>query len=702
MSFGGRSSTPPSRMGQQASEIVNSNRPAGDGTFRPGPQFSEELKGKVALQLQELEGRGQPVPVTFNDEVQASLEYFLTDARTFTVRALERSGKYLPMMKKIFQDNGLPQDLVYLALIESGYRVDAVSPANAVGPWQFIRSTGRRYGLKINDFVDERMHPEKSTRAAAQYLSDLHNRFGCWQLAAAAYNAGEGKIERALKRYRAESFWEIAEAGNYLRPETKNYVPKFLAIMLIAKDPARYGLVGLNPAPPEVYDEVVVTDPTDLAVVARLARTDEDTIKDLNPHLKLWCTPISERNYSLRVPRGRGALFLQEYALLNPSKRMKVSTHVARSGESIKTIARHYQLSSSTLMTFNGLKSSRLQKGQKIRLPLDEKTYLARKKEYDTKMAAKRKQLEQSGRRIIYTVRTGDTPWNIARNYDLHWKEIAEWNNITDVKKIKPGQKLVLYLDSAPGNDVGINKTVAKSMVNRNRGGTYTVRQGDSVWKIAKKFNIKTDELRTYNNLKDDKIRPGQTLVIEAARSKPFVKQGSFVKSDQKDGASSKKTGQSAQIASIRGTGTKSDSGNREQSPGGTEVSYTVKPNDTLWKISQQFKVKPGDIKQANGMENNDIQPGKVLKIPGASSPRTTASLTTEKAATRETLAKENEKARKTGRVQEVSYKVKDGDTLWKIARLFKVNPQEIQTWNEMKDNKIKPGDILTIKQDKS
>ena len=208
------------------------------------------------------------IPIVINAKVEQFIQYFQTTARKAFSNWLARSEKYIPFMRNHLKENGLPEDLVYMALIESGFNPYAYSRSKASGPWQFIYLTGKRYGLRSNWWIDERRDPEKSTIAAAKYLKDLYDMFECWYLAAAGYNAGEGKIATAMKRYRTEDFWELTKY-RYLKQETKNYVPQMIAAALIAKDPERYGFVGIEYQEPLRYDKVRVPEVTDLRLIAR-------------------------------------------------------------------------------------------------------------------------------------------------------------------------------------------------------------------------------------------------------------------------------------------------------------------------------------------------------------------------------------------------------------------------------------------------
>ena len=237
--------------------------------------------------------------------VESFVTRFQTSLRGFYTRALSRSGRYVPRMSSILKREGLPEELVYLPLIESGFQTHAVSRAGAVGPWQLIPGTGRRYGLRIDQYVDERRDPVKSTQAAARYLKDLYAMFGDWHLSLAAYNTGEQNISRILERGRAEDFWEMRERG-YLCQETRDFVPGFLAASQIAAAPAAYGFDPPQEESPR-YDIVAVKRPLPLSTIARLSRTSTDAIKELNPALQRGIVPPD--GYAVRIPAGSKGVF---------------------------------------------------------------------------------------------------------------------------------------------------------------------------------------------------------------------------------------------------------------------------------------------------------------------------------------------------------------------------------------------------------
>ncbi len=286
---------------------------------------------------------------------------------------LSRSTKYIETMKNILIQKGLPEDLVYLPLIESGFNVNARSPAKAVGPWQFIESTAKRYGLVVNWWVDERKDPIKSTEAAARYLSDLYRMFGDWSLALAAYNAGEGRVSRAINKYGENDYWNLL-GTRYLPKETKDYVPKFIAAITIAKQPESFGFDTLKEHKPINYDEVVITSPTDIDVIAKCAETTVDVIKELNPELKRWATPLNVKEYKIRIPSNTQEKFLENFEKIPIEKRFSYDTYIIKKGDTLNKIVRNTKFSTTVLYEMNGTEIFRNPKpGTEIKIPPNDK-----------------------------------------------------------------------------------------------------------------------------------------------------------------------------------------------------------------------------------------------------------------------------------------------------------------------------------------
>ena len=310
------------------------------------------------------------IPIVVNARVEQFIQCFQTSLREKFVTWLARSGKYIPIMKRLLREQGLPEDLVYMALIESGFDPYAYSRSKAVGPWQFIYLTGKRYGLKVNWWVDERRDPEKSTVAAAKYLKDLYEMFACWYLAAAGYNAGEYKIIKAIKRYRTEDFWKLTKE-RYLKRETKDYVPLMIAAALIAKDPEKYGFADVEYQEPLRYQKVKVPELTDLSHIAKACETSLEEIKALNPELRRGVTPPNETEYEIKIPFGKKDPFLKNLEALQPLEKFQFKTHLVKKGETLKGIAKLYRVDIEPLLEINHLtKVTPISKGTILSIPI--------------------------------------------------------------------------------------------------------------------------------------------------------------------------------------------------------------------------------------------------------------------------------------------------------------------------------------------
>jgi peptidoglycan lytic transglycosylase D len=382
-----------------------------------------------------------------NRRVLEYLEFFQLDARDRFEIWLSRLGRYEGMIRERLRSRGLPEDLIYLTLIESGLSNTAVSRARAVGMWQFMASTGRMYGLQIDPWVDERRDPFKATDAAVNHLADLVERLGSVYLAAAAYNAGAGRVERGIRRLPGEpdsisdqTFFQIADR-RYLRRETRDYVPKLIAAALIAKQPERYGFTEIQPLPPLVFDEVTVSDATGLDVLARLADTTVAALLELNPHFVRGITPPG-RAVVVRVPRGAGVRVAERFAELPVNERITFVDHYVSQGQTLSQIAQRYRVSVTILRGANPhMRSNALRIGQRIIVPMSGRVVPA--SAWSTPPEPRYRRVagggSASGR---HRVRAGETPSAIARYYGVGLMALLNANGMTMGSVIRPGEWL--------------------------------------------------------------------------------------------------------------------------------------------------------------------------------------------------------------------------------------------------------------------
>lgn len=433
------------------------------------------------------------------DRVERQLHLFTTSKKRSFTLFLKRSGKYLDTMQSILKDEGLPEDLAYLPLIESGYNTAARSKARAVGPWQFISATAKKYDLKIDYWRDERRDPIKSTIAAARYLEDLYYRFESWPLSLAAYNAGEGKVRRAIFRSKSHNYWNVINT-NYLKRETRDYVSKFIAAGIIASDPEKYGFSDIAYYEPMRFVEKKIELPASLSFIARCANTDVGTIRDLNPELKRWCTPPYLKAYMLRIPEGAGETFMNCFNSAPAGERMEKVPYIVKKGDTLYDIAKKYRLPRRELYALNShIKPRRLRPGAMIYLPPMDMV-----SEADTAFVSKKRPGIAP-----YRVKKGDTLYDIAKKYRLPRKKLYALNRGVKPKQLRPG--MILYL---PQSAIKAGTVTASSKV-RIRKVPYIIKKGDTLYDIAKKYRIPRRRLYVANKgINPSRLKPGEKIYL--------------------------------------------------------------------------------------------------------------------------------------------------------------------------------------------
>ena len=475
---------------------------ANDVTFPVDPNIRAKAEAEMSQTRSDL-------PLVINDQVAGYIAFYSssTRGRNTLVRAWVRAGRYREMIQRVFREEGVPQDLIYLAQAESGFQPLALSRAGARGMWQFIASRASGYGLERNWWVDERQDPEKSTRAAARHLKDLYNQFGDWYLAMAAYNSGPMTVQQGVQRTGYADFWELYKR-NVLPRETKNYVPIIVAMTIIAKNPAQYGLADVQPDPPLDTDVVTVHYPVDLRLVAECVDVPVETLTDLNPSLLRMTTPKDE-DFDLRLPAGTKEKYQQAIVAIPEDKRVSWRYHKVEKSDTLAGLAARYHIKAKAIAEANNLEGDDLTPDAKLIIPVTG--------------GKGDGELVYSKRPTRYRVRTGDTVLSVADDFGVSPDKLRQWNHLRGTE-LKKGRTLVIY---RPVPAVGAASRASSPKSKRGKKppvtaatGTkrHTVKPGETLASIAQAYNTTVEALRRDNPKAGDKLRVGQTLVIAPGR----------------------------------------------------------------------------------------------------------------------------------------------------------------------------------------
>ncbi|MEE9218995.1 MAG: LysM peptidoglycan-binding domain-containing protein [Acidobacteriota bacterium] len=474
----------------------------------------EDAERQRRLVEEELPQVLSDIPIAINNKVLALIEAYQTRLKKQYQAGIRRSGRYLSMMRRIFAEEGLPQDLVYMVQVESTFKVRAYSRAHAKGLWQFIASTGRNYGLRRNYWIDERSDPQKATRAAARHLKDLHERFGDWYLAMAAYNAGAGKIERAIRRLKSRDFWRLSRS-RYLWRETRNYVPAVLASILIFKDPERYGFEA-EFDPEWKYETAQVDSATELRVVAECAGTSIDVLRSYNPELRRLITPPDAGVYEIKLPPDTSERFARAFADVPRNERLTYTKHRVKRGETLTTIARRYRISASALQSANRIRNRhRISVGQVLTVPLGPTREVHASQRVQRRGSAR----YSRGQRLVHRVRRGETLYGIARRYRTTVRSIQRWNKLGSSTLLHPGRRLVVYYRTRYKQKPQVARASSGGGGSAPLSGESTllhrVRRGETLWSIARRYRTTVRRLCQWNGIHASQLlMPGTLLSI--------------------------------------------------------------------------------------------------------------------------------------------------------------------------------------------
>ena len=674
------------------------------------------------------------IPMVWNQRVQRALSFYLRNRENTVDHWFYRASYYLPVMKGMFADSGLPQDLAYLPLIESGFNPLAYSYANALGIWQFIASTGKIYGLRRDFWVDERRDPIRSTEAAIGYLKKLFGEFGHWHLALAAYNCGENGVARSIARHNTNDFWNLKR----LPRQTKNYVPCYLAALTIAKNPKCFGITmpatGTLP-----LDTVHISDCISLGDIAAGLNVNYDSLKKMNPHIMRWCTPPDVTNTLLYLPAGKKKAWSGFYAQLPPAKRVRWLRYEIKRNDTIENIAGQHNVPADALISINRLTATtKLTPGHHLFIPVSD-TPLSVEVAYTVPPESEIKALdlpdyEFSGVAVRHRIRPGDNLGRIAQRYHVTVNQLCRWNHIAGRTILRPGRVLVVSRPLAPVEMASASVPVAApaaisrpippvetaskpvvasaassrplspletaskpvvapaAMSQAATEQVHVVKIGETPFSISRKYNITIQELASLNglNMAHPRIKIDQLLKISGSAPAQTARLGTPPAGPVRPDTVSQAVSSVQKVKNYRewdidsvdnGSSSGSVAQKRAETPlAGERRRHVVAKGENLFRISQKYSVSTPALMSANSISDESlIRAGDTLLIPAGAD---TVPPSAKAAAPSDVIY----------------YKVKEGDTLLRIAAAFGVPVDSLYKENNLRpDSMVSPGKVIKV-----